>query len=301
MTLFVVGNVTEDIVLGLPRLPSPGETLIAKSHISDIGGKGFNQALIAARCGMRVRLIVPIGRDAAGQRASMLAANESFVATLIEKEGPTDQSFIAVAKDGENHIISTAFAASALTAADVIGSAADASAGDTLLMQGNLSADTTLTLLEWARERGMGTTVNPSPIRWDYRRLWPLIDRLILNRPELVALSGLADLNDGIDMLRNLGVAEIIVTRGAEGAIRVADDGHYSVPSVPVPVVDTAGAGDTYCGMFVAATAGGLPPRAAMQLAARAAAITIGRNGTWSAFPSMAEMDGLFADTEHVT
>lgn len=297
MTLFVIGNVTEDIVFGLPRLPSDGETLIAVSRIVDIGGKGLNQALIAARSGMKVRLVTAIGHDDAGRRARDLIAAEPFDAVLIEKDTATDQSIIAVAQSGENHIISSAFSASALSATEVIAAIDDAVSGDQLLMQGNLSHATTLDVLQWARSRGLRTTVNPSPIRWDYDRIWPLVDRVILNRTELHALTGCTEVDDGIAALAVRGLSEIIVTLGADGAVLVAGDGRTVVTAAIAKVVDTAGAGDTFCGVFIAAEYLLQDSTAAMQLAARAAAITIGRSGTWSAFPSTGEITAIFGLT----
>lgn len=298
MTLFVVGNITEDIVFGLPRLPADGETLIADSRVSDIGGKGLNQALIAGRCGMRVRLIAPIGTDEAGRRARALVAAEPIAAALIEKEGPTDQSIIAVVPGGDNHIISSAFAASALTPADVAEAAGDAGPGDEVLMQGNLSLETTRAVLDWARARGVRTTVNPSPIRWGYDPLWPLIDRVILNRHELAELTGRADVDGGIDRLHSCGVGEVLVTRGADGALFSSGAGRHAVPAAPSRVIDTAGAGDTFCGVFIAARDRGAEVPAALGAAARAAAITIARSGTWSAFPSVEDLAGLLGPTE---
>lgn len=298
MTLFVVGNVTEDLIFGLDRLPADGETLIAANRISDIGGKGFNQALIAARSGIAVRLIAPVGRDDAGRRARLLAAAKPFEAVLIDKDTPTDQSLIAVALSGENFIISSAFAARALTVAEVIAAVGDAAPGDQLLLQGNLSQDTTIGMLEWARGLGIRTTVNPSPVQWDYRPLWSLIDRLILNVPELATLSGEVDVENGISALASLGVDEIIVTKGAGGAVMDVGGTRWSVPAAPVSVVDTAGAGDTFCAALLAALQRGYAPPMAMQIAARAAAITIGRSGTWSSFPAIDELTAIFQLSE---
>jgi len=298
MTLFVIGNVTEDIVLGLPRLPEDGETLIAESRIVDMGGKGLNQALIAGRSGMMVRLVTAIGRDDPGRRARDLIGAEPFDAVLIEKDTATDQSIIAVAQDGENHIISSAFSASALTATEVIAAIDDAVAGDQLLMQGNLSYATTLDMLRWARERGVQSTVNPSPIRWDYEMIWPLVDRVILNRAELQALTGCTNIDDAIAALAARGVAETIVTLGADGAVLAAGNARIAVIAAVGTVVDTAGAGDTFCGVFIAAADRLQDHAAAMRLAARAAAITIGRSGTLSAFPSVEEVTEIFRAEE---
>jgi ribokinase len=298
MTLFVVGNVTEDLLFRVPRLPSPGETLIALDRLSDIGGKGLNQAVIAARCGMDVHLIASVGADEAGQRARELAAAEPMRATLIEKPGPTDQSIIVVAEGGENHIISSAFAASALTVEDVATAMGEPRPGDVLLVQGNLSQATTLGVCNLARAAGLRVVLNPSPIRWDYAPLWPLVDTTILNAPEACTLSGCNDIERVAQHIADLGVDEFIVTRGADGAVRWQAGNRMAVPARSVAVVDTAGAGDTFCGTYIAARHAGAPPSAALSRAAGAAALTIGRSGTWSAFPSTKELAAILRSTE---
>lgn len=298
MSLIVVGNVTEDIIFRLPRLPQLGETVIASERLSDIGGKGLNQAIIAARAGMQVRLVAPVGDDAAGRRARALIRDEPLEAQLIAKDGPTDQSIIAVAEGGENTIISSAFAASSLTIADVIGALGGMAAKDWLLMQGNLSQEITLGLLRLARAAGLRTIVNASPIRWDYSVLLPWIDLLILNEPELGALSQRCGLASGIATLIDSGVGQIIVTLGARGSVFAEGDQRLDAPAQSATVVDTAGAGDTFCGTYLAALARGKTPKASLHAAAAAAAITIGRSGTWSAFPSQEQLSAILSDDE---
>ncbi len=66
--------------------------------------------------------------------------------------------------------------------------------------------------------------------------------------------------------------------------------------ATPVTAIDTTGAGDTYMGVLVATLFGrGLSMEKAMTAASRAAAITVTRLGTWSAFPSTAEIEAIFA------
>ncbi|MGY6548950.1 MAG: PfkB family carbohydrate kinase [Roseinatronobacter sp.] len=296
MALHVLGNVTEDLLFRLPRLPQPGETLIAGRRDRDIGGKGLNQALIAARCGMAVTLVAAIGADAtADDLVRLLAAEPLHPALIVKPDTPTDQSVIAVAEDGENHIISSTGAADALSPQDARDALRAAQPGDTLLMQGNLSFETTCAAIAVARMRAMVVVVNPSPIRWDYAPLLEHVDTLILNAQEARALSGRDDPAQAAAWLRAAGAREIVLTLGAGGARRWQGQDHDAVPAAPARVIDTAGAGDTFCAVFVAARARGLAPGLALDLAARAAAITVSRHGTWSAFPGAGELAALFA------
>ncbi len=290
MTIFVVGNVTEDLVFRLPRLPVPGETLIADTRLVDTGGKGLNQAIIAARCGVPTRLIAPIGSDEAGAQARRIVGQEPLWADLLGVDAPTDQSIIAVSATGENVIVSSAAAADSLTADMAIGALRDCDAKDTVMLQGNLGRKTTLAVLRYAKGVGAFAIINPSPIRWDYHTLWPFVDLAIFNRAELSQLSGEEDVASGLNQIREFGVATAIVTLGADGACAASQSGQTDVAAAATTVYDTAGAGDTFCGVLAASIARGLTPSGSLRPAAAAAAVTISRAGTHSAFPTVAEL-----------
>jgi len=66
--IHVIGNAAIDAVLHVDRFPRPGETIVARAHSEDLGGKGANQAIAIARCGASVRLLAALGADAAGDR-----------------------------------------------------------------------------------------------------------------------------------------------------------------------------------------------------------------------------------------
>lgn len=287
MRAVVVGNVTEDLVFSLPRLPRAGETLIASARLADIGGKGLNQALLLARAGCAARLVAAVGDDQAGERARDLAARELPDAALVSVDAPTDQSIIHVAEGGENHIVSSAFAADALTAETALAAMGEVGPGDAVVVQGNLPAATTRAVLAAGREAGAWTIANPSPIRWDWSALLPLVDLAIVNRTELADLAGA---NAEAAALRALGAGAVLLTLGAEGACLTGEAGETRTSAAPVDAVDTAGAGDTFAAAFVAARLGGMEAGVALRGAAAAAALTVSRRGTFSAFPTREEM-----------
>ena len=61
----VVGSINLDITGYVDRLPTPGETVAGGTLRRDIGGKGANQAVAAAKLGADVRMIGAIGDDPA--------------------------------------------------------------------------------------------------------------------------------------------------------------------------------------------------------------------------------------------
>lgn len=293
MTVHVIGNVTEDLVFSLPRLPQPGETLIARERLVDIGGKGLNQAVLLSRAGCAVRFVAAVGADDAARRARAYLATDLPDAQLLTVDKPSDQSIIAVASNGENHIVSSAAAADSLGAMAAVEAMGRVASIDAVVVQGNLTREATRAVLQAGRRAGAWTIANPSPIRWRWDNLLPLCDLIILNRHELADLTTSAE-GTPADLLKQ-GAGAVLLTLGPDGAVYASMDTETSVDAVEVAVVDSAGAGDTFLAAFVAATLLGHETGYALRAAAEAAAITVSRPGTSSAFPSRDEMEACIA------
>ena len=297
MTIHVVGNCTLDLVFRVERFPEAGETILAEERLLDLGGKGANQALVAARFGASVRLVAPLGSDADGAWALARLRSEGLPADgLIKSATPTDQSIIIVVPSGENMIVSSAAAARSMTPDEATSALAGAKAGDIVMVQGNLGRATTEAALRRARERGAKTMVNPAPVQWPYRDVWPLCGVAVLNRIESRTLLGTDDPEAAVIKLRSSGVDLPVVTLGSEGAVAMDREQLLRLNAVPVKSVDTTGAGDAFCGALAAGLSRGMSARAALDLARRAAAITVMRRGTQSAFPTGAEAAALWAE-----
>lgn len=288
MTVHVVGNITEDLVFSLPRLPRAGETVIASERLADMGGKGLNQAILLARAGCDVNLVAAVGSDDIGERAQSLVSRELPGSSLLPVEAPSDQSIIVVAADGENHIVSSAGAADALDASSAIDTMGDISANDTVVVQGNFTKETTRAVLAAGRVAGAWTIANPSPIRWDWNDIFPLCDLLVVNQLELAELAGTNDATPA-DLIA-AGARAVLQTLGADGARHMDAHGETTAPAASVEVVDSAGAGDTYLAIFVAGRLAGLDLPSALTAAGRAAGVAISRRGTLLAFPTRAEI-----------
>lgn len=294
--VFVLGNATIDLILDVDRLPAPGETLLAGGLLRCAGGKGLNQAIAVARAGATTTLIAPVGED----------AEAAFLRSVIEAEGsrltpkwqaterPTDVSTIWVAASGENAIVSSAGCARALTPAQAVDLLADLAAGELLLLQGNLTAATTLAALRRGRAAGARVALNTAPIDWDMREALGLADFVIANEPEASALTG-AEGEAAVRALRAYGPAVAVLTLGARGALLDEGKGVTAVPAPRVAALDTAGAGDVMVGTLVAGLAALRPTPQAVALAVAAASLSVTRRGTVPSFPTPAEIEGLCA------
>lgn len=291
MTVFVVGNAALDTTLVVDRLPRPGESILARAAREDLGGKGLNQAVAAARAGATVVFCAAIGDDAASEAIKSRLAEEGIGCDgMRQTPGATDRTTVFVMSDAENAIATFARHARSLTASDVADTVGRSSHGDVVLMQGNLTLETTLAAASQARANGATIVLNPSPITYDYTRLWPYTDIVVANADECATLSGLPDAESGARHLVEAGVEAVVVTRGALDVILVERTTVVYVGVPSVPAVDTTGAGDTFCGVFVAGVASGLSRVAAIERAVAAAAMAVTRPGAIASIPSRVEL-----------
>ncbi|ETA49961.1 ribokinase [Ponticoccus alexandrii] len=294
MKAYVVGNAALDETLAVDDFPRPGASIFGASLSRDLGGKGLNQAVAMARTGLPCVFVAAVGQDARGREIADRLAREPLTTRLTQLTGvATDASTILMAAAGENAVITTREAASALSPGQAVGGLAGSAPGDLLVLQGNLSAGTTGALLREARGRGMTTAMNPSPLQPYFAPLWPLVDMAFVNEGEAEALGGTGHLLEQ-------GVQSVVLTLGAAGAALITAKGQTRVAAVPCTVRDTTGAGDCFMATALASAAlrGVALDATALTHATRAAAHTVARPGTVAAFPTEAEFADILGKAE---
>lgn len=291
MRAHVIGNVALDETIRVGDLPEPGASILGVELSRDLGGKGANQAAVLGRAGLTCRLGAAIGRDTRGAEIRAALAGEPVEARLVELDGVrSDISIILMSEAGENAIVTTNEAASGLGPAEAVAMLDGAAPGDLLVLQGNLSAETTRALLSEGRARGLRSAFNPSPVRDFFDDLWPLVDIAFVNEGEAAAFGG-------VERIVARGVGRVALTLGSRGARLIAEAGGGVVEAVPATVVDTTGAGDCFMATALASASlrGVALDLRAIGHAARAAALTVSRPGTLRAFPTPAELAAIFA------
>jgi ribokinase len=291
--IHVIGNAAVDSVIRVDRFPRPGETIVALGASEDLGGKGANQAVVAARCGARVRLVAPIGDDALGARIRSSLAREGVQTDgVMTSSYGTDRCVIAVDRHGENTILSLVDAARNFDPIAETGIEEWISPGDLVVMQGNLRPSITRDCLTLAKSKGAATVLNPSPTYAAQDYDWSLVNLVVVNRGEAVELAGGAA--EAARELCNRGAGAVVLTLGADGASFLSANDAFRVAAPKVTAIDAVGAGDVFCGVLISAKAHGRGWKEALTAAAEAASASVTRKGVLASFPSREEMAGIF-------
>lgn len=288
MAVIILGSINVDIVSRVAALPRPGETVSGGPLDVLLGGKGANQAVAAALSGAETRMFGCIGAQSFGLdlRAMMegYGVDMSAVATL---DGPSGAALIGVDASAENAIIVSPGANG--RAAEAI--FPDPAQGDLVLAQLELPVDVVLGYFRRAKTAGAKTVLNTAPALPLTDELLDLSDVLILNETELAAYTGAGA--DQAAKLRRRADQIIIATLGARGLTALVGDETRAMPAKNVVPVDTTGAGDCFCGAFIACLSGGQPVWDALAYAQAAAAISVTRSGAARSMPTRDEVDAM--------
>lgn len=299
MNVCVVGAANLDLISYVPRLPQVGETLHGTRFQMGYGGKGANQAVMAAKLGAEVTMVCKLGRDVFGEGTLENFRDHGVDTTHVTF---TDEAFsgvapIAVDPDGRNAIIIVTGANDLLSVADLEHARRAIAAADVVVTQLEIPIELTLAALRIAREQGVRTIFNPAPAREQLpEELYRLSDVICPNEPETELLTGMPAGEQAARELLARGAGAVVLTLGERGCLVVDREGTTLLPVPQVQAVDTTGAGDAFVGSFAAFLAAGRPLSEAADRANRIAAISVRGRGTQTSFPSRSELPAdLFA------
>jgi ribokinase len=262
----VVGSTNVDLVLRLPSLPRPGETVLGDDLERLHGGKGANQAVALARLGAEVRFVSAVGSDGQASVAD-LAAERVDVSQVRTVDGPTGVAVVMVEASGENSIVVAPGANRHVIAP------ADPDA-DVLLLSLEVPLET---VAEAARRSSAPVVLNAAPAQPLTPELLADVDVLVVNETEWEALGRPRD-------------GDVVVTLGAHGCRVLSGGRSTDVPAVPVEVVDTTGAGDCFAAALAYGIASGWDLVTSATFAVRAAALSVTAAGARAGLPTLAQV-----------
>lgn len=296
MKILSFGSLNIDYVYSVPHFVKKGETLSAKELNVYTGGKGLNQSIALARAGIETYQAGAIGTDGMFLLEQLKEAGVKTDLVKILDDVRTGNAIIQNDDEGDNCIVLFGGANQAITKEQVDEVFKDFTNEDYLLIQNEINELSYI--VEKAKEEGMKIILNPSPMNEKIMKL-PLdqIDYFILNEIEAMQILKM-DKPEEIDgkyiaslLHERFKDATIVLTLGSEGSVCISDDEYVEQSIYKVKAIDTTAAGDTYTGYFIAGILNGKTIKESMDIASKASAIAVTRQGAAPSIPVLEEVE----------
>ena len=308
----VLGSLNMDLVAEVDRLPRPGETLEGRGFTTVPGGKGGNQAVAAARLGVKTAMVGRVGNDEFGKilRDRLQSEKINVSALAVSRKLPSGTALIALSPNN-NQIIVVSGANAEVGELDLDRLTPFFNRARVLLLQFEIPLPTVEKAAALARLAGLTVIVDPAPVP---RQGDPLsadfceyISILTPNQTEAGELTGI-DIEDvegaiaAAVVLQHKGIEVVIVKMGAQGSVCATANGTFAIPAFRVPVTDTIAAGDAFNGGLAAALCRADPAlalsdhdllRPAIDYATAVAALAVTQSGAQSSMPTAAEVEAF--------
>lgn len=300
--IVVLGALNIDVMMTVGNFPKFGETVLCTDdYISRPGGKGSNQAVAAAKADAKVAMIGKVGDDSFGRRSVKNLKSSGIWTSGIgmSESRPTGCSAVLVDSTGHNMVIAALGANLEVTADQV---------PDEILTEKNIllaSLETvyeeTFDVFKRARLNRCTTILNASPANNIEEEILYNVDYLIINEIESQQIAEkLRIMGTGAgELARKFSdqfTLTCIITLEEKGAIAASKGVLYTIPTLGAAVVDSTGAGDTFCGVFAACLQKGIGWVESMHYASAGAGLSCLGLGAQDAIPTMDDIKERLKD-----
>jgi ribokinase len=297
MSIAVIGGINVDIVALADRYPEFGQTVIASDMRMSGGGKGATIAACCAKLGKTVRLIGCIGDDLNGQK--VLGDLRSFgvdISRVKKLEGVLSGTAMVTLDRSATNTILVFPGANAYLTVDYLEQVQKIIADcKILLVSMETPVNVALKAISIAKQNGVMTIVDPGPADLISIEVAKECDLLLPNLQEAGALigaqvRGAEDVEDACRLLAGMGINNVIMKMGERGAYISAQGVKQFIEAVPVEVVDTTGAGDSYAGALAVLLSEGKSIVEAARFASVVSALKVTRFGSLPGLPNLDEV-----------
>lgn len=285
----VVGSINVDLVFVSNKRPKAGETVLGESYNVIPGGKGANQAVAASLLGAKSFMVGCIGNDSNGEFSLKNFQEKNVDTTCIQtiQNVPTGVANIVVAEN-DNSIIVISGANYKLSKSTIDISKKTILSADIVLLQLEIPIDVVEYVIDICKENNIKTILNPAPAMKLDEKIIKNATFITPNEHELKVIFG-EDISE--DHVLRKYPDKLIVTKGSRGVKFFNRHEIVNVPSYKINVVDTTGAGDTFCGSLAAALVKEYTLEQAINFANKAAAISTTKLGAQSGMPRLEELE----------
>lgn len=294
----VVGSLNMDLVVRVPHLPAPGETILGDNFLNIPGGKGANQAVGAARMGAQVTMVGRVGDDEFGKALTGNLAKEGVDISnvSVDANAASGIAMITVDQDGQNSIVVASGANMALKPEDIRTAWKKISSVDVVVMPLEVSMDCIEETVRLAKESSVKVILNPAPAQLLSDDLLKNVDVLVPNESETSLLTGLGvetieEAEAAARKLLEKGAGAVVLTLGSRGALLVSENEppHTLLP-YDVNVIDTTAAGDAFVAALAVGISNRLSLKSAVQQANAAGALAVTKMGAQPCMPTKEEV-----------
>jgi len=300
MDIAVIGSNMVDLISYIERMPAEGETVEAPNFAMGCGGKGANQAVVAARLGSSVRMVTRVGNDIfADNTIANFERNGIDTTYVLPTEATSGVAPIFVDEESHNSIIIVKGANALLTPDDVRAAEEDIATCRLIVLQLEIPLETVYEAVALGKRHGIPVLLNPAPAQPDLV-LAKVRDceYIVPNETELSLLTGMPaetmeDVRNAASVLLDVGIPNVIVTLGERGALWLTADGEHVIDAVTVDAHDTTGAGDAFIGCFSHYLVADGDVLEALKKASHYAADSVTRPGTQSSYADAEQFERL--------
>ena len=293
-----VGANSIDFVCRLPVYPEPSgpsSKLNIRSYERSPGGQAATVLSACAALGLRTSYVGTVARDENGSLIlDALRRRGVDTSRAILRDGVNPFAVILVADDaavhGERIVLWKRPEEMKLTPADL---PADVVGGARFLFVDDVDMEAAIAAAAAARAAGISVTTDIEAVKPRTDALIDAVTIPIFAEQVPRALTGEADPEKALRLLRQRHPGLLCVTLGAEGAAALDGDRYIRQPGFRVDAVDPTGAGDVFRAGFIYATLRGDAPAAVLRFACAAAAVSCTRRGAINSVPSLEDVDQL--------
>ncbi len=294
MTVVVFGSINLDLVVEVPHLPTKGETVIGNRFFSVAGGKAANQAVAVAKLGTSVNLVGQVGDDSFGKTLleNLQTAGVDISSITVNPHTHSGIASIVVDEKGENTIACAAGANNLVREQEVAKFKALLPQSKVVLLELGIPLATVLAAAREAKASNNLVILDPAPAKSNLPdELYHLVDLITPNEVEASQLvgftvDGVTTARQAASFLHQMGVKNVIITLGSQGALYSNGTENFWMKPIPVSVVDTVAAGDAFNGALAVALAQGKSLKEAAQWGTVAGALAVTKNGAQSSLPN---------------
>lgn len=302
MKILNIGSLNIDKTYAVKHFAKPGETIKAQLYKEYSGGKGLNQSIALARAGAEVYHAGKVGED--GEKLCRTLKDSTVDIRFVEKvEKTTGHAIIQINEEGQNNIIIVGGANEEVSKEYIEQVLSAFQEGDILLLQNEVS--NVDFAIQMGKKRGMKIVFNPSPLDNKVSK-YPLqdVDFFVLNEIEAVEIIELSTKEEGKRREYTLGEIEqslknqfsgasFVLTLGEKGSMYFDGKCRISQKAFKTKVVDTTGAGDTFCGYFIAGMTKKFRLEKCLKIASAAASLSVSRKGASPSIPLWGEVESF--------